>query len=880
MAFFFADEPAPDRRGPQAHRQTISIETMHSLKCKVCPRDKDRGVRTPKMEEEGTSNPYIYVLTGTPTQEADDEGHLWTDKWHSHFVRTIGEDFARKYMRFAPVTRCFSASPRDYEVQRTCCQPFRVEDIERTRPEVVVAVDGEALTWATGLVNIQGWRGKFIPARIGSHECWVYPIMSPGFVLKGRGKYRSKFEVVFDFDLLNLRKRFESNDLGPPPKLATPDDYYQGVECIDGTHGEMDLLALDAAFEELRSNRTNALDLETNGLRPYMPEPKIWTISIGTFGKSFVLPIDHPLGWRNEYERRAARNMVMDFIAEGHTPLIAHNTKFEHEWLGAYFSQNILRRGEWHDTLLMSYELDEKPGIHSLGVQTQAEFGFNVKSLTPDIRPEDPYCVPYDKYLMYNGLDTKWEHGLFTRFKKKLLDDPQLWDNYRARMRMIPTLVRAQLRGVLPDFDEADRLGASLDDAIAEAEAKLARTKEVREYERRFGKFEPGNSDHVVILLRDVLEREEAKRVDNDSGKVSWSGDEEVLSSLPVSKVPSAPLILDHRRNSKLKSTYVGPVQIWRTKPAESLVKLDGLIHTSYNPADTTTGRLASDDPNLQNWPKRKRKDIRKIIRARINRIMASFDYGQIEARVIAMASRDRNLVKYLWQGYDIHGAWAKIFTEEEPKIFDRIARDYETARDDEKVLLKKFRDEIKNGWVFPLFFGSSPKSCSRNLQVDEELCFSLAERFWDEFGGVLKWQEKTMKQWERNLYVESLTGRRRRGALTKNEIINLPIQGTAMDIVAEAMNVLSEMSEAEDDDDLQAEMQIHDDLTFELWEATADKKIPLIGMEMCRPRFDFINVPIIVEASKGYNWYEQKEVAVYRSNVIFGDEYGRAPAN
>ena len=145
-----------------------------------------------------------------------------------------------------------------------------------------------------------------------------------------------------------------------------------------------------------------------------------------------------------------------------------------------------------------------------------------------------------------------------------------------------------------------------------------------------------------------------------------------------------------------------------------------------------------------------------------------------------------------------------------------------------------------------------------------------LGEEFWDEFRMVKKWQEKLLKRYEKNLYVETLGGRRRRGPMTKNQIINHPIQGTAADIVVEGMTAVSELSMLMDDPLLQPRLNVHDDLSFWLPDEGLESRIEIITTEMCRPRFDFINVPLIVEASVGQRWNDLHEIGVYRSDKLF----------
>jgi DNA polymerase-1 len=253
--------------------------------------------------------------------------------------------------------------------------------------------------------------------------------------------------------------------------------------------------------------------------------------------------------------------------------------------------------------------------------------------------------------------------------------------------------------------------------------------------------------------------------------------------------------------------------------------------------------------------------------------LLVSIDYGQIEARVIAMASEDKNLVAHLWSGFDIHKHWAEYVIKAYPKILDITSKEYAIPRDDIDKIKKAVRNDVKTNWVFPQFYGSHIEPCASSLRIPVDLAKKMGAEFWGEFVGVKKWQNKTISTWERTGYVETLTGRRRRGPMSVNEIINSCSQGTASDIVVEAMCDLSELWQFDPnnllaDDKFQACMNIHDDLTFGFSEETLEDDILTASKAMCLvgSKFDFVNVPLVVEVSVGTNWANQEEVAVFSS--------------
>jgi len=246
-------------------------------------------------------------------------------------------------------------------------------------------------------------------------------------------------------------------------------------------------------------------------------------------------------------------------------------------------------------------------------------------------------------------------------------------------------------------------------------------------------------------------------------------------------------------------------------------------------------------------------------------RIFVEADYGQIEARVIAMASRDRVFTKALWDRYDVHMDWAERIAYAYP---DRVGGKKNLT---DKKVMKTFRGDVKNQWVFPLFFGATLYKVSNELGIPDEYLKDLYEEFWRTFEGVKSYQERMQREYKKNGYVECLTGRRRRAPLSYNQLINSPIQGTASDIVVDGMNRLSEMEVW----DYQANLNIHDSLTFILDEDELEEHTEVIVKEMLGCKFPFINVPLTVEVSIGTeNWQVMEEMGTFSS-----DEWLNFPA-
>ena len=599
------------------------------------------------------------------------------------------------------------------------------------------------------------------------------------------------------------------------------------------------------------------LDYETNCLRPYQSGAKVLTAAVGTLEQSFAFPIEHPGAKYTRDQVQEIRELWQRFLLNAPCRKVVHNLAFEMEWSAYLFGNEVLRARPWEDTSTAAAIIDErrgqtKPGCFSLEFLVQLYFGFNVKNVSSVDRERLEYA-PLDTVLRYNAIDAKYHFGLWEKqwdvVKREALEVP-----YQLAVRRVPTVVLSQIKGVPVDQDRVKQLQKKYDGLVKNAEASIFALKEMCEFRKRKGReFKPTSNPDLLYLLDDIMGRKEIFITDKYTKDKSRSAKEEVLVKI---NHPLAKNILTLRSASGTKSKYIDALL---EDDEDSVIYPDHLIHTNFSTYFAETGRLSSDGPNLQNFPQRDEntKEVRSSIVAPPGCVILKFDYGQIEARMIAAATKDPAFCKSLWENFDVHMDWA-----------ERLARDYpkriggKNNLTDKKVM-KTFRTDIKNQWTFPLFFGAKLSSAAGFLNIPENILSKHYDAFWQEFEGVHKWQQKLKVFYRQYGYVECLTGRRRHGPLSFNQICNSPIQGTAAEVVLDAMSRLSETGDPE----LQPEINIHDDLTFlRVPEDRVDEIAEKIIDKMLAVPFDWLNVPITVEMSFGKNWAELEEIGVYSS--------------
>ncbi len=846
-------------------------EIPHRTGCEVCPLSQFPG----RMEPTGSSEPEVYMLGEAPGRNEIDQRRQFVGD-SGQLLRKLVPQKYEKLLRWNNVVRSHPPKNRTPEPEEiAACRPSIVADIERSKPLAIFGFGNTPLEWVSGFTGIMNWRGRRMPVQVGSHVCWYYAFQHPASFLHQRRPtydgFLSEDSRMFVFDL--ARAFAELDELPPKPRVHTPDRVRFGVECL--TKIEDIAEALQWAAQQL----VVGVDYETNCLRPYESNSAILSAAVGTLNKSFAFPIYHPGAGFSQEQIDAVLGLWRDFLLNAPCRKVVHNLAFEMEWSGYFFGLETLRARPWEDTANAAAIVDErrgkKPGCFSLEFLVQQYFGFNIKQLA-DVDRTNLANEPLQKVLMYNGVDAKY-HSLLWDKLWDIIDREDLGEAYDLAVRRVPTVVLSQLKGVMVDQQRVQQLEKKYGAMVARAEKTIANLPVIKEYEKKREKpFNPHSPKVLLYVLDDMLRRREIFVIDKYSRKEKRTTNEAALTQI---KHPLARAILDLRSASGTKSKYIDPLisgslfpngldihtaaetDTKFVRPEGSVIFPDGLIHTQFGTYFAETGRLSSQEPNLQNFPSRdaETKEVRSSIVVPPGCVGLKFDYGQIEARVIAMFTKDKAFCKALWDRYDVHGDWAERIARAYP---DRIGgKEYLT----DKAVMKTFRTDIKNQWTFPLFFGAKLGSAADYLNIPIDVLRPLYRAFWKEFEGVAEWQEQQLKFYQEYGYVESLTGRRRHGPLTTNQVFNSPVQGTAAEIVLDAMSRLSETG----DPNLQPEINIHDDLTYlRVPEDKVDTIAERIIDMMLDVPFKWVNVPISVEMSCGTNWGNLEEVGSYSSDT------------
>jgi len=907
MSFLFIQKAREAKKAPKKGRTPATTlnkqaaETLHRLGCKACPLDSGDAC-TPKMKPTFGDGP-VYFLAEAPGRHEDETSHRPLTGPSGTLLRNVLADWAGPddSLSFDNVVNCRppdNRTPTPQEVE--CCRPRRIKFIEQAKPKLIVGLGAVPLNAIIGTNDLSGSRGRFFAVQIGQHRCWFMPTYHPSYILRiAKDKHRPLQSMMGHCFRMDVAKALEAVDGLPTPQIHTEQDVRAGIEVFDGSSG------FDRALELLgraKAAKVKAVDLETRYLRPYTAGAGLMSVAVSFNDEyNFAFAIDHPQAkWTVAQKERLLKAFAQ--LLQDDTTKVAHNAPFELEWLAWLYGPEIINHTAWDCTMMQAHFLDERKGnqwddtaraskYHGLDFLIRQNFGLSFKQLF-ETNKKDQSKTDLNELLVYNAADTKYTLKLY-HIQKKALGTNGDRTAYRLAVMQQPTVALMEHLGVCVDQVAVKRAQNKLAKEVAALEFNINNLSVVKQYIADRKGFNPGAATtDVLYIFRDYLKRKEVlvtpehgqiRDFDKSSAnkahpnrtmkeldlKPRYSTDKAVLEKIdhPLSK-----LIINWRNRTKLKSTYVDGLSLEVLKDGgDCVIYPDGRLHTSFNTTTTETGRLSSDTPNLQNYPKRHDAWVRQLIVPPQGQVMVAIDYGQLEGCTGAMCSKDTYLCKALWDDYDLHMDWAKLIAREKPAVVG--GRDYLNDKD----AMKQWRSLVKNKLVFPAFYGANADSIAgylnnaTGLEFSEQYVDRVLDRFWHVLSGMKSWQDNLMKRYWETGYVTTLGGRKHRYPLTRNQAINHPFQGTAAELVSDAMSRLSYLAAQTGHWYLHPILAIHDDLTFFLPEKGFEKAIETILKEMLVFDFPWVNVPMAAEVSVGRNWHSLQPLGKFWSHKEFG---------
>ncbi|VWB56559.1 DNA polymerase I [Burkholderia lata] len=586
----------------------------------------------------------------------------------------------------------------------------------------------------------------------------------------------------------------------------------------------------DAWFAKIDAAALTAFDTETTSLDPMLARLVGLSFSVEP-GKAAYLPVAHrgpDMPEQLPLDEVLAR--LKPWLESADRKKVGQHLKYDAQVLANY---DIALNGIEHDTLLESYVV-ESHRTHDMDSLALRHLG--VKTIKyEDVAGKGAKQIGFDEVALTQAAEYAAEdaditlqlhHALYPQVAR----EPGLERVYREIEMPVSLVLR-----------KMERTGVLIDDARLQAQSTEIATRlielEAQAYELAGGEFNLGSPKQIGQIFFEKLQLPVVKKTPSGAP----STDEEVLQKL-AEDYPLPKLLLEHRGLSKLKSTYTD-------KLPRMVNPSTGRVHTNYAQAVAVTGRLASNDPNLQNIPVRtaEGRRIREAFIASPGHRIVSADYSQIELRIMAHISGDASLLRAFSQGEDIHRATAA-------EVFGVTPLE---VNSDQRRIAKVIN--------FGLIYGMSAFGLASNLGITRDAAKLYIDRYFARYPGVAQYMEDTRSVAKEKGYVETVFGRRlwlpeinggngpRRQA-AERAAINAPMQGTAADLIKLSMIAVDDWLTR---DKLASRMimQVHDELVLEVPDGELSlvrEKLPEMMCGVAK-----LKVPLVAEVGAGANWEE-----------------------
>ena len=603
-----------------------------------------------------------------------------------------------------------------------------------------------------------------------------------------------------------------------------------------------DIATLQVWIDEAMASGIVAFDTETNSADPMQAE--VVGLSLATRpGRAAYIPINHKSGdgdllggglVEHQIPEQDVFRLLKPLLEDRSVLKIAHSMKYE--WLVMHRHGIDLHPVD--DTMLISYVLDAGEGSHGMDSLCDRWLGHTPLAYK-DLIGSGKSSVTFDKVAIerateYAAEDADITLRLWRLLKPRLVADGLVSVYERLERPLIPVLARMEERGISVDRQILSRLSGDLAQSAAAIEEEI--------YQLAGEKINIGSPKQMGDILFGKMGLPGGSKTKTGQ----WSTSAQLLEDLAAEGHELPRKIVDWRQLTKLKSTYTDALPGYinpRTKR----------VHTSYAMAATSTGRLSSSEPNLQNIPVRtsEGRKIRTAFIAEPGNKLISADYSQIELRVLAHVAEIPQLTQAFADGIDIHAM---------------------TASEMFGVPVKDMPSEVRRrakAINFGIIYGISAFGLANQLSIPREEAGQYIRTYFDRFPGIRDYMESTKAFARQHGYVETIFGRRahypeirssnpQHRAFSERAAINAPIQGSAADIIRRAM---VRMEPALNEAKLSARMllQVHDELIFETSEVEVEATIPVIQDVMQNAAMPAISlaVPLQVDARAANNWEE-----------------------
>ena len=576
-----------------------------------------------------------------------------------------------------------------------------------------------------------------------------------------------------------------------------------------------------------------AIDTETNMLDPH--QAILVGISISSsIGRAFYIPLNHLKG--KNFGEKKVLSILKPYLEDKSIKKIGQNIKFDY----IIFYHRGIDINCMEDTMLMSYVLDAGKNRHNMDTLSEIHLGHKTikfKDLVGTGKKQINFSeVDLNEAKNYASEDADITYRLYKIFLKSLKTENLINIYEIFEKPLIKILAHMEINGIRLDKHFLKKLSLKFSNKIEQFENKI--------YKISNKKFNIGSTKQLGEIMYNELKISSLKK----TKKGSFATSATVLEDLAFKGHELPKLVLDWRQTSKLKNTYSDSLP-------EHLNSKTNRIHTSFLLAATSTGRLASSDPNLQNIPIKTDdgRDIRKAFISEKNKKLISADYNQIEMRILADLADVKELKKAFLNNEDIHSLTAsQVFGVDIKKVNSEMRRKAKAIN-------------------FGIIYGISQYGLAKQIGVSNIEAEEFLNSYFIKFPEIKEYMNSTINFCRKSGYVQNIFGRKTHivGINDKNfnvrnfqerAAINAPIQGSAAEIMRLAMIRLNNETNLVKKENLKILLQIHDELIFETKVDDLKQSLRLIRdimMSVKKSELHSFAIPLLVDVNSGSNWGE-----------------------
>lgn len=814
---------------------------MRDPNCKLCPLHKT--AQHVCLLGQGPKPSEVMVIGEAPGEREDDSGKPFVGRSGKLLTETLESyGLAREDIYITNAVSCRppdNRTPKKNEIK--ACRHWLFKQMARVKPKYVLLLGNVPLEAALDLKGIKSLRGKPI-----ERDGTIYlPTFHPSYILRD-----PRFKEIFEADLRLFKDIVEEGGIPEEEGLNvvnvdTPKKFRQMINDLEGTISS---------------------DLETTCLYPWAPEAKVNSIGFGTKTAQYILLLNHPgTGWTNKDIEKAIGMSVKDMVEEiddkiQDCKIVGQNWKFDSLWMKVHYDV------EWYahfDTMLAHFLLDENTP-HGLKQLSQVFYG----AIDYDIDTKSKIGGGGNRaqFIEYQAKDLYYTRKLRFTLGGMLKKDPDVNRVFREIMMPCSKIfTKMEYHGVYVDIKQMDIVEKKLREDLAQAEKEL----------KKWGDINWNSPQQLAELLFDKLEIDVVEKTKGGARATN----ESVLLRIDH---PIARTILRQRSASKQLSFFIDG---W--KP---FIDKNGRIHPSFKLHGTVTGRLSCANPNLQQVPRD--PVIRSLLTAPPGYTLLEVDLSQIELRIAAELSRDKNMLKAFREGIDVHWLTAIREIERGAGMADivlatarKLSGNKQNYTDSIQTLLKYGPDacqEIDKSWKelrkkakainFGYLYGMWWKKFkiyardNYGVEVTDHQAEQSRKAYFELYRDLKSWHDKQKEFVREHGYVPTLSGRKRRlpdatvredsyerGA-AERQAINSPVQSFANEL---NLMTLIQVFEEYDMDDVAPVGTVHDAILMEVRTGLVPQVTKRILKIMQRPdlldTFDVtLQVPIEADASIG----------------------------